>query len=347
MHDGQGIEPSGEVRVRTGVSGLDSILDGGLPEDHLYLLEGDPGSGKTTLALQFLLEARRRGESVLYVTLSESIRELRAIARSHGWSLEGLEIFEVIPPPESLLPEDQYTVYHPGDVELGNTLKSILERVDAIKPTKAVFDSLSEIRLLSRDSARYRRQILGLKQFFESRHCTTLLLDDRPRHESSETAVLSIVHGVIRLERMTREYGARRRRLEVTKLRGVKYHDGFHDYDISTGGLVVYPRLATMKHTVTGIVEGSASGIPELDQLLGGGLDRGTSTLLAGPAGSGKSSIALQYATAAASRGEETLIYLFDEGLNTLHRRASGLGLPVTELAATGRLRIHQLDPAE
>jgi len=336
-----------EVRVSTGIAGLDSILAGGLPEDHLYLLEGDPGSGKTTMALQFLLDAHRRGEPVLYVTLSESMRELRTIARSHGWTLDGIEILEVIPPPESLLPEDQYTVYHPGDVELGNTLKRILDRVDALKPTRAVFDSLSEIRLLSRDSARYRRQILGLKQFFESRHCTALLLDDRPAQEASETAVLSIVHGVIRLEKMARDYGAKRRRLEVMKLRGVKFHDGYHDYEIRTGGLMVHPRLATINHEECKVTEGSASGIEELDKLLGGGLDRGTSALLAGPAGSGKSSIAMQYAAAAAERGENGAIFLFDEGLTTLHKRARGLGIDLEQHVASGRLHIQQLDPAE
>jgi circadian clock protein KaiC len=284
---------------------------------------------------------------VLYVTFSESLRELRAIARSHGWSLDGVEVFEIIPPPESLLPADQYTVFHPGDVELGNTLKGILEKVETIKPARAVFDSLSEIRLLSRDAARYRRQILGLKQFFESRHCTTLLLDDQPRTETSDTAVLSIAHGVIRLERMHRDYGAKRRRLEVVKLRGLKFHDGYHDYDIKTGGLAVYPRLATMDHTVSAPLEGSVSGIPETDELLGGGLDRGTSTLLAGPAGSGKSSIAVQYAAAAAERGEPVAMYLFDEGLTLLFRRARGLGMNLQEHVDKGRLLVHQLDPAE
>jgi circadian clock protein KaiC len=299
------------------------------------------------MALQFLLEAHRRGEPVLYITLSESVRELRAIARSHRWKLDGIEILPVIPPPESLLPEDQYTVYHPGDVELGNTLKGILSKVDSVKPTRVVFDSLSEIRLLARDSARYRRQILGLKQFFESRHCTAVLLDDRPRMEASDTAVLSIVHGVVRLERMSREYGAKRRRLEIVKLRGLKFHDGYHDYDIRTGGLVVYPRLATMGHEAAQIEEGSASGIKELDDLLGGGLDRGTSTLLAGPAGSGKSSIAMQYAAAAAERGENVTMFLFDEGLTTLHRRARGLSLDLARHVRSGQLHLQQLDPAE
>lgn len=339
--------PAEEARVSTGVIGLDDILNGGLPEDHLYLIEGDPGSGKTTLALQFLLDAHRRGEHVLYVTLSESVRELHAIARSHGWSLDGIELMEVIPPPESLLPEDQYTVFHPGDVELGNTLKGILNKVDQLKPTRAVFDSLSEIRLLARDSARYRRQILGLKQFFESRHCATLLLDDRPRGDTADTAVLSIVHGVIRLERMPREYGTKRRRLEVVKLRGVKFHDGYHDYDIRTGGVVVYPRLATLNHKPIVMQEGSASGIPELDQLLGGGLDRGTSTLIAGPAGSGKSSISVQYAAAAAARGEHVSMLMFDEGLNTLFKRAKGLGIDLQPHVDSGHLSVRKLDPAE
>jgi circadian clock protein KaiC len=336
-----------EGRVSTGIAGLDSILNGGLPEDHLYLVEGDPGSGKTTLALQFLLDAHHRGERVLYVTLSESVRELHAIAHSHGWSLDGIELFEVIPPPESLMPEDQYTVFHPGDVELGNTIKTILQKVESVKPTRAVFDSLSEIRLLARDSVRYRRQILGLKQFFERRHCAALLLDDRPRDGHFDTAVLSIVHGVIRLERISREYGAKRRRLEVVKLRGVKFHDGYHDYDIRSGGLTVYPRLATMNHRPVEPSEGSASGIGELDDLLGGGLDRGTSTLLAGPAGSGKSSIAMQYAAAAASRGEYVMLYLFDEGLTTLFKRARGLGLDLKHYAESGTLAVQQLDPAE
>ncbi len=345
--DGNSITPTHERLISTGIGGLDDILSGGLPEDHLYLIEGDPGAGKTTLAMQFLLDAHRRGEPVLYVTLSESIRELKSIAQSHGWSLDGIELFEVIPPPESLMPEDQYTIFHPGDVELGSTLKSILERVDQLKPRRVVFDSLSEIRLLARDSSRYRRQILGLKQFFESRHCTTLFLDDRSVHNGSDTTVLSIVHGVIRLERMAREYGTKRRRLEVVKLRGLHFHDGYHDYDIRTGGVVVHPRLVALKHAALTRADGSVSGIEPLDKLLGGGLDRGTSTLIIGPAGSGKSSIAIQYAASAAQRGEFGSIYLFDEGLTTLFKRARGLGHNLEQYLDGARLQVQQLDPAE
>jgi len=338
-----------EQKVSTGIEGLDCILEGGLPEQHLYLIEGDPGSGKTTMALQFLLEAHRGGNPALYVTLSESVHELNAIAQSHGWSLDGLNLFEVMPPPESLMPEDQYTVFHPSDIELGTTLRNILEQVDKVRPTRVVFDSLSEIRLLARDSSRYRRQILGLKQFFASRQCTALLLDDRPRSIGfgTDTTVHSIVHGIIHLERMPREYGVKRRRLEIVKLRGSKFHDGYHDYDIATGGLVVHPRLAAINHQPSEPAEGSVSGLERLDELLGGGLDRGTSTLIAGPAGSGKSSISLQYAAAAAARGEFVCFFTFDEGLNTLYRRSAGLGLDLEKHVKGGNLSIQQLEPAE
>lgn len=336
-----------ERQICTGLEGLDAVLHGGFPEDHLYLIEGDPGSGKTTLALQFLLEGYRRGEPVLYIALSESERELKLISQSHGWNLDGIHILEVMPPPESLMPEDQYTVFHPGDVELGTTLKGILEKVNDLKPTRVVFDSLSEIRLLSRDSSRFRRQMLGIKQFFVRRNCTALLLDDRPRNSTTDGTVLSIVHGVIRLERVASEYGTRRRRLEVLKVRGLKFHDGYHDYDIRTGGLVVYPRLAVLNHQPAEHAEGSLSGVAQMDALLGGGLDRGTSTLLVGPAGCGKSSIAIQYAAAAAERGEYVGIYLFDEGLTTLFKRSQALGQDLEKHVAGGRMTVQQLDPAE
>jgi len=334
-------------RIHTGIAGLDDVLGGGLPEAHLYLVEGDPGAGKTTLALQFLLEAHRRGEPVLYITLSESIRELKTIAHSHGWSLEGITLFEIMPAPETLLPDDQYTVFHPGDVELGATFKRIFDQVDSVKPRRVVLDSLSEIRLLARDLSRYRRQILGLKQFFASKRCAALLLDDRPIGGRPDFTVLSTVHGVLSLERTHREFGAIRRRLQVLKLRGVKFFDGYHDYEIKTGGLSVFPRLATANHKPLEPQSGSLSGVEGIDLLLGGGLDRGTSTLLIGPAGSGKSSIALQYAAAAAERGEKALVFTFEESLTTIFRRSHGLGVDLKKHIERGTLTIRQFDPAE
>jgi circadian clock protein KaiC len=339
--------PDKTFRIETGVAGLDEILGGGLPEGHLYVVEGDPGAGKTTLALQFLLEARKRSEPVLYITLSESTRELEAIGRSHGWSLDGIDLFEMIPSPDSLLPEDQYTVFHPGDVELGNTFKQIFERVDAVKPRRVVLDSLSEIRLLARDLSRYRRQILGLKQFFANRNCAALLLDDRPTGGTSDFTVLSTVHGAISLERFHRDFGAVRRRLQVLKLRGVRFIDGYHDYEIRQGGLFVFPRLSSANHKPAAGDNGSVSGVEGIDALLGGGLDRGTSTLIIGAAGSGKSSIALQYAFAAAERGERSLLFSFEERLHTMARRASGLGLDMQKYIDEGKLVVEELDPAE
>ncbi|MEO8129878.1 MAG: ATPase domain-containing protein, partial [Bryobacteraceae bacterium] len=288
-------------RISTGVPGLDDILGKGLPPTHLYLVDGDPGTGKTTLGIQFLLNGVSRNERVLYVTLSESERELRQVARSHGWDLSGIDIFELLPMEESLKPEEQYTVLYPGEVELSATMKAILTRVERVQPKRLVFDSLSELRLLAREPLRFRRQLLALKQYFGGRDCTVLLLDDHTGGDG-ERDIQSIVHGVVRLENLPRDYGTKRRRLEVMKLRGAQFREGFHDYNIRTGGLEVYPRLVATEHNGRFSHELATSGIAELDSLLGGGLNKGTSTLVMGPAGAGKSTIALRYAASAAER---------------------------------------------
>lgn len=337
---------SNPERLTTGSVGFDNILEGGLPANRLYLIEGDPGTGKTTLALKFLLEGAARGEPVLYVTLSETKEEINAVAASHGWSLEGINIYELIPSEESLKTETQYTIFHPSEVELGETTSAVLEEVQRIQPRRVVFDSLSEMRLLARDPLRYRRQILALKQYFAGRQCTVLLLDDRTS-TVGDLQVQSIAHGVVELEHLALDYGAERRRLRVVKLRGSKYRGGFHDFKIETGGLIIYPRLIAGEHHQEFPREMITSGVAELDTLLGGGLHRGTSTLMLGPAGSGKSSIAAQFAAAAAERGERAASFLFDEGLHTYLSRAAGLGREMSEHVEAGRMTMRQIDPAE
>jgi circadian clock protein KaiC len=332
--------------LSTGVQGLDNVLSGGLPPGHLYLVDGDPGTGKTTLGIQFLLEGVRAGEAALYITLSESERELRQVARSHRWELDAISIFELLPMEESLQAEEQYTVLYPGEVELSETIKAILKRVEEVQPKRVVFDSLSELRLLAREPLRFRRQILALKQYFGGRDSTVLFLDDRTTGED-ERDLQSIVHGVMRLGNLPREYGTRRRRLEVLKLRGVQFREGFHDYNIRTGGLEVYPRLIATEHKRHFSRQLVASGIAELDMLLGGGINKGTSTLVMGPAGTGKSTIALRYAAAASQRGERAYFVTFDETLATLLERAEGLGMPIEPLIDSGRLLIEVIDPAE
>jgi len=312
----------------------------------LYLLEGDPGTGKTTLALQFLLEGASVGERCLYVTLSESKLELEGVAASHGWSLDGIPIFEMTPQDELINPEAQYTVFHPSEVELADTIASVLQQVDEFLPTRVVFDSLSELRMLAGNPLRYRRQILGLKRYFSGRHCTVLLLDDRTA-EGHDLQLQSIAHGVIIMESADREFGVKRRRLEVRKLRASRYREGFHDYAIETGGVVVYPRLVASEHVPGHKIKALSSGTLELDKLLGGGLDSGTSTLLMGPAGCGKSTIAARYAVAAAERGETAAIFTFDETLTTFIHRCTGLGMDLRDHVRTGLIRIFQLDPAE
>jgi circadian clock protein KaiC len=334
-------------RLRTGVDGLDDILHGGIPPGHLYLIEGDPGTGKTTLGLQFLLEGIRTGERVLYVTLSESRDELQQVALSHGWSLDGLDIFELIPPDEDLKPEAQYTVFHPSEVELADTIASILNKVDSVAPQRLVFDSLAELRMLARDPLKYRRQILALKRHLSGRNITVLMLDDRTSMSNDELQLQSIAHGVISMQGIGRDYGIRRRRIEVHKLRGSAYREGFHDYIISTGGLHIFPRLIAAEHKPGFERKPVPSGLRELDDLLGGGIDTGTSTLLTGPAGCGKSSIAFRYACSAARRGEKAMIFTFDESQSTLIERARGLGMDPDPVLESGNLEIQQVDPAE
>jgi len=332
-------------RVDTSIPGLDAILGGGLPEHRLYLVEGDPGTGKTTLALQFLLAGVRRGEPALYVTLSETHDELRAVAESHGWSLDGVAIHE-LSSDASLRADTQYTVFHPSEVELGDTMNTVMATLERVRPRRVVFDSLSEMRLLARDPLRYRRQILALKQFFGGHDCTVLLLDDRTA-PGGDLQLQSLAHGVVRLETLLPEFGGARRRLRVIKLRGVAYTEGYHDYMIRTGGLDVFPRLVAAEHNVPYARETVASGVPALDALVGGGLVRGTSTLIMGPAGSGKSLLASHFVYAAAARGERAAVFIFDEGIGTYFAGTSGVGLDMPGLANAGRLTVQQIDPAE
>jgi circadian clock protein KaiC len=332
-------------RVETSIEGLDAILGGGLPADHLYLVEGDPGTGKTTLALQFLLAAVRRGERALYVTLSETNDELRAVAASHGWSLDGVDIHELASD-VSLRADTQYTVFHPSEVELGDTMNTVLQTLERVRPRRVVFDSLSEMRLLARDALRYRRQILALKQFFVGHDCTVLLLDDRTA-AGGDLQLQSIAHGVVRLETLLPEFGGARRRLRIMKLRGVSYTDGYHDYIIRTGGLEVFPRLVAAEHRVGFTKDTVPSGVAALDALVGGGLSRGTTTLIMGPAGSGKSLVASHFVHEAVSRGDHAAVFIFDEGIGTYFGGTKGVGLDMERLADAGRLIVQQIDPAE
>lgn len=332
--------------AETGVKGLDSILFGGFTPNRLYLIEGVPGSGKTTLAMQFLLEGRQRGEPVLIVTLSETRDELLAVAASHGWSLAGIGIHDLVPSEKSIQSEEQYTVFHPSEVELSETTATILTEVERLKPTRVVFDSLSEIRLLAGTPLRYRRQILALKRYFAGRRSTVLLLDDLTGTER-DLQIQSIAHGVILMDQLNPEYGAERRRLRVVKYRGSAFRGGFHDYHIRRGGLEVFPRLVAAEHRQP--IEGSklTSGIDELDGLLGGGIDPGTSTLIGGAPGTGKSSLASLFVGAACERGQRAAMFIFDESLQTLLARSKNLGTDLEKHVQSGHLTIQPVDPAE
>jgi circadian clock protein KaiC len=341
-----GVTTDEEPRISTGNKGLDDILNGGLDPNRMYLYEGKPGTGKTTIALQFLLEGVRLGEKVLYVTLSETLQELKLVGKRHGWSLDKVDIFELVPPEAALDPTRELTVLHPAEMELTETTRLVFEYVARLNPSRVVFDSLSELRLLAQNSLRYRRQVLALKHFFASRKCTVILLDDLSSHEQ-DLQLHSISHGVLLLEQLAIEYGAERRRLRIVKMRGIQYRGGYHDFTIKQGGLAIYPRLVAAHHHKDFLGEIVPSGNEQLDQLLGGGLERGTNALLIGAAGVGKSSLALTYAIAAAARGERSVFFAFDEGRGTIEARAQTLGLPLGEALESGLIRFQQIDPAE
>lgn len=341
------IVPVSAPRISTGVPGLDEVLEGGLPEHRMYLVQGDPGSGKTTMALQFLLEGVRQGEKGLYVALSESVDEIQSVATSHGWDLSDVSICDLSAADESLKAESQYTLFHPSEVELSQSTKIVLDRVEEVKPGRVVFDSLSEMRLLARDPLRYRRQILALKQFFTMKPCTVLLLDYDSSTGGGDRQLQSLTHGVIQLTQLAPEFGGERRRLRVQKVRGVKFVGGYHDFAIRTGGAIVHPRTVAAGPRSAFQADPCVSGVKRLDELMGGGLDRGTCTLIMGPAGVGKSTLAAQYAAAAADRGECSAFYVFDEAAETLITRGERLGMGIAGHIREGLITVNQVNPAE
>jgi circadian clock protein KaiC len=332
--------------ISSGIPGLDNVLGGGLTKERLYLLEGDPGSGKTTLALQFLIEGAARGERVLYITLAENEIELRAVAAAHGFSMEGVTVHEVIPEESFSNPEEQYTVLDPSEVEFDDTNNTILEMIEKIRPTRVVLDSLSELQLLSGSALRYRRHVLGLKQYFAKRTCTALLLDDKTSVRGDQQ-VRSIAHGVISLQSSDSDYGAERRVVRVLKYRGIPFRRGPHDYAIVTGGIVVYPKIVAAESREL-IERGQIkSGLDPFDKLLGGGIEEGSSTLISGPPGTGKSTLALQFVRSIIQHGEKASMFLFEESFNTLLNRSKGVGMNVRPYYDSGLLSVHQIDPAE
>ena len=333
----------------TGIDGLNEILGEGLPCNCLYLVQGDPGSGKTTLALQFLLEGVRRGEPTLYITLSETKEELLKVARSHGWSLDAIALFELSAIDSLIRPEARTTVFHPSEIELTKVSELLLEEIRRIQPTRIVFDSLSEFRLMAETALRYRRQLMNLKQELMKHNTTALLLDDRMDNSqiSGDPHVLSLTHGVIEMEQLSPDYGRSRRRLRVLKMRGMRFREGYHDYCIETGGLRVFPRIIASDHRVDFSPHAVSSGNHELDDLLGGGLDRGTTTLIMGPAGTGKSTLAIQYAAQMAHQGESSILFAFDEIRGIVLARATAVGLDIARHVETGCIDVQQVDPAE
>lgn len=337
---------SSPARCPTGVPGLDDILHGGVPEHRLYLVQGEPGVGKTTLAMQFLLEGVRKGEAGLYITLSETKEEIEMVARSHGWDLEGLHLFELSNVEEKLRGETENTFFHPSEVELNRTTETLLAEVERAQPARVVFDSLADMRLLAETPLRYRRQILRLKQFFAGKKITVLFLDDTSG-AGGDLGIESIVQGVVSLYRSAPAYGIARRQLVVQKIRGSAFLEGNHDLVLRRGGMAVFPRLVAADHHAPFQRESVASGIAGLDALLGGGLDRGTSTMFMGPPGTGKSTVATKFAHVAAERGEKSLLFIFDETAGTFLARAKALGMPLEAFVDAGLVKVQQIDPAE
>lgn len=330
----------------TGVGGLDDILAGGLTRGRVFLLEGSPGTGKTTISMQFLMEGAAKGERSLHITLSETEDELRESAHSHGWDLKGVEVYELVPPESLLDEEQQQSLLYSSDLELGETTRRIFEAFERIKPDRVVLDSLSEIRLLAQSSLRYRRQILALKHFFSTQNATVLMLDDLTADVADKT-VHSVAHGVIRLEELAPNYGAERRRLRIIKYRGRRFRGGFHDFLIDTGGVRVFPRLISAEHKSSFSRDVIKSEFVELDALLGGGVERGSSVLVLGPAGTGKSLLVLTFVTAAIARGERAAMFVFDEEITLLFDRAMMLGIDMQTMVDAGNLIIEQVDAAE
>ncbi len=334
-------------RVTTGIQGLDEILGGGLPGGHIYLIEGESGAGKSTIGLQFLLAGRQRLERGLWITMAETERELVEAARSHGWSLDGIEMLNLLLPQAALRAEEKYTFFSPADVELNDTTRVILETVEKIRPHRVVFDPFSDIRHLARETLSYRRQILALRDFFAANGCTVLLMQETTRGSPGDIQAEALTHGYLTLHQDSPEYGGQRRRLRVHKMRGIAFRDGYHDFAIRRGGLRVYPRLVAGEHSEASLEDNASSGLPELDALLGGGVERGSSVLVMGAAGVGKSTLAAQLARAATGRGEKVLYFMFDETVRAFRCRSRTLGIPVETAIDSGLLRLRQVDTAE
>ena len=344
------IQPDADTtsdRAITGIPGLDAILGGGLPAGHMYLVEGESGAGKTTLGLHFLLAGREQGETCLWITMSETERELQASAKSHGWNLDGIHMLNLVLTKEVLQTEEQYTFFSPADVELNDTTRQILGTVKRLGPARIVFDPFSDIRHLARETLGYRRQILALRDFFSEQNCTVLLLQEMTRGSSGDIQVEALTHGYMTLHQESPEYGGQRRRIRIHKMRGIAFRDGYHDFSIQSSGIRVYPRLVPAEHYTELPDETVSTGLPDLDQLLGGGCERGSSLLILGAAGVGKSSLAAQCASAAAERGEKVLFFMFDETVRAFTTRSRKLGLLLDAHISSGLIRLQQVDSAQ